>query len=244
MLWTLSCGEIVPYYMWVELCRRWVHDDFFFFLYVFPSNLIFILWFWWVWEEGFDCAHLFNKTGVSQDKIRFSHQVHFTFTFLFSFCSYFGNALIQHCYFMKSLYDYKTAAKKHFNKKCFIACLLCKFKTIKKQPSETSWSTWKNIHNNYIHSNKVLWALLYIWNNCHQPTIWIYVMNLTVILFSFFFFSFFHFCHLWSIVELKIFLLNYFLKAKLKQYPFRDSISCIMKHQWCVHYSILSPFQL
>lgn len=216
----------------------------FFFLYVFPSNLIFILWFWWVWEEGFDCAHLFNKTGVSQDKIRFSHQVHFTFTFLFSFCSYFGNALIQHCYFMKSLYDYKTAAKKHFNKKCFIACLLCKFKTIKKQPSETSWSTWKNIHNNYIHSNKVLWALLYIWNNCHQPTIWIYVMNLTVILFSFFFFSFFHFCHLWSIVELKIFLLNYFLKAKLKQYPFRDSISCIMKHQWCVHYSILSPFQL
>lgn len=48
-------------------------------------------------------------------------------------------------------------------------------------------------------------------------------MNLTVILVSSFF-PFFHFCHLWLIVELKIFLLNYFLKAKLKQYPFRDSI--------------------
>lgn len=30
----------------------------------------------------------------------------------------------------------------------------------------------KNIHNNYFHSNKVLWALLYIWNKCHQPTMY------------------------------------------------------------------------
>lgn len=60
-------------------------------------------------------------------------------------------------------------------------------------------------------------------------------------LFSFCCFPFCSFCHLWSLVELRFFL-GQFLKSKVKQYPFRDFIICIMKHQWCVHHSILSPF--
>lgn len=57
-------------------------------------------------------VHIFLiRLECLRTRLDYSHQVHFTFTFLFSFCSYFGNALIQHCYFMKSLYEYKTAAK-------------------------------------------------------------------------------------------------------------------------------------
>lgn len=131
--------------------------------------------------------------------------------------------------------------KKHFNKKCFIACLLCNFKTIKKT----------NLQKQVDQHEKTFTIIISIVMKCCG----LYCTSGTSVIsqqcicyefdssFGFFSFSFFHLCHLWSIVEL-IFSLNYFLKAKLKQYPFRDSISCIMKHQWRVHHFILSPFQL
>lgn len=128
-------------------------------------------------------VHIFLlRLECLRTRLGYSHWVQFTFTFLFSFCSYFGNALIQHCNFMKSFMKMRrlqkkkkrtSKQKKHFNKKCFIACLLCKFKTIKETTFKSKLINMeKNIHNNYLHSNKVLWALLYIWNKCHQPTMY------------------------------------------------------------------------
>lgn len=175
MLWTLSCGEIVPYYMWVELCRRRVHDDIFFFLFFvfsfFQVNIYFVVL---VGLGGRNLiVHIFLiRLECLRTRLGCFHQLHFTFTFLFSFCSYFGNALIQHCNFMKSLYENKTTAKNTLTRNVSLHVYYASLKQSKKKPSEASWSTWKNIHNNYIHSNKVLWALLYIWNKCHQPTMY------------------------------------------------------------------------
>lgn len=168
------CGEIVPYYMWVELCRRWVNDDIFFFslcLSFLPGKYLFC---GLVGLGGRDLiVHIFLiRLECFRTRLGYCHPVHFTLTFLFSFCSYFGNALIQHCNFMKSLYENKTA-KNTLTRNVSLHVYYASLKQSRKQPSEASWSTWKkNIHSNYIHSNKVLWALLYIWNKCHQPTMY------------------------------------------------------------------------
>lgn len=159
--------------MWVELCRRWAHDDIFFFLcLLFLSSYYLFCGFGGFGRKGFDCAHLFKWLECLRTRLGYSHQIHFTFTFLFSFCSCFGNALIQHCNFMKSLYENKTTAKNTLTRNVSLHVYYASLKQSKKQPSEASWSTWKNIHDNYIHSNKVLWALLYIRNKCHQPTMY------------------------------------------------------------------------
>lgn len=173
LVWTLSCGEIVPYYMWVELCRRWVHDDIFFFFVFrfFQVNIYFVVL---VVLGGRDLiVHIFLvRLECLRTRLGYSHQVHFTFTFLFSLCSYFSNALIQHCNFMKCLYENKMTAKNTLTRNVSLHVYYATLKQSKNQPSEASWSTWKNIHNNYIHSNEVLWALLYIWNKHHQPTMY------------------------------------------------------------------------
>lgn len=198
-------------------------------------------------------VHIFLlRLECLRTRLGYSHWVQFTFTFLFSFCSYFGNALIQHCNFMKSFMKMRRLQKKkkkeQANKKNTLTrnvslhVYYASLKQSKKQPSKASWSTWKKTFTIII-SIVIKCCGLY----CTSETS---VISQQCICyesdrsFGFFRFSFFHFCHLWLIVELKIFLLNYFLKSKLKQYPFRDPISCIIKHQWCVRHSILSPFQL
>lgn len=142
---------------------------------------------------------------------------------------------------MKSLYEYKTAAKNTLTRNVSLHVYYASLKQSKN-----------NLQKQVDQHEKTFTIIISIVIKCCglYCTSGTSVINQQCICyefdsnFGFFFRSYFHFCHLWLIVELKISLLNYFLKAKLKQYPFRDSISCIMKHQWCVHYSILSPFQL
>lgn len=84
-------------------------------------------------------VHIFLlRLECLRTRLGYSHQVHFTFTFLFSFCSYFGNALIQHCNFMKSLYEDKKTEKNTLTRNVSLHVYYASLKQSKKQPSKAS----------------------------------------------------------------------------------------------------------
>lgn len=121
-----------------------MHDDivfffpcFFFFSSFFQVNIYF-LFLVGLGGRGL-IVHIFLlRLECLRTRLGYSHQVHFTFTFLFSFCSYFGNALIQHCNFMKSLYEDKKTEKNTLTRNVSLHVYYASLKQSKKQPSKAS----------------------------------------------------------------------------------------------------------